>query len=108
MYSVIRWFQTTLNSSVLDLSSLRTVLHLSIFHCTLGKKGDIKTTSITTKPRKQYKKRAVETGEKKKAYIESRLDKHPIPERIKLVHDVIMSHVMHQKINQARLSKLVI
>jgi hypothetical protein len=24
------------------------------------------------------------------------------------VHDVIMSHVMHQKINQARLSKLVI
>jgi hypothetical protein len=41
------------------------VLHLSIFHCTLGKKGAIKTTSITTKPRKQYKKRAVETGEKK-------------------------------------------
>jgi hypothetical protein len=43
---------------------------------------------------------------KKEAYIETRRDKHPVPERIKLVHNVIMSHAMHKEINQARLSQL--
>jgi hypothetical protein len=40
--------------------------------------------------------------------METSREKHPVPERIKLVHNVIMSHAMHHEINQARLSQLVI
>jgi hypothetical protein len=35
---------------------------------------------------------------KKEAYIEPSRDKHPIPERIELVHNAIMSNAMHQEI----------
>jgi hypothetical protein len=71
-----------------------------------------KTRSVTTK------NVVVSTGccivlkngqlKNKKAYIETSREKHPVPERIKLVHNVIVSHAMHHEIDQARLSQLVV
>jgi hypothetical protein len=72
----------------------------------MGEKPIEKTSSVTTKPTKTVLK--TNSWKQKKAYIETIREKHPAPKRIKLVHNVIMSHALHQEIDQARLSQLVI
>jgi hypothetical protein len=74
-----------------------------------GERGIKKTSSVTQNLQKTVlKNEQLKQRGKKEAYIEPRRDKHPVPERIKLVHNVIMSHAMHQEIDQAKLSQLVI
>jgi hypothetical protein len=55
-----------------------------------------------------YCVKKTDSWKNKKAYIETSREKHPVPERIKLVHNVIMPHAMHHEIDQARLSQLVV
>jgi hypothetical protein len=85
-------------------------LQFSTFHCTQGERGALKKTSSVTQNLQKtvLKNEQLKQRGKKEAYIEPRRDKHPVPERIKLVHNVIMSHAMHQEIDQAKLSQLVI
>jgi hypothetical protein len=81
------------------VATLNTPLH------TGGKRPIKKTRSVTTK------NVVVSTGcciVLKKRTVETSREKHPVPERIKLVHNVIMSHAMHHEIDKARFSQLVV